>query len=250
MTANWPQLPLSVAQAVFSELAAQDDELPQSLRDPRQVYSPVGSRVPERVIKSLVEEITAAAARHGFPGSASSDKRIQFDREAAFILTRHLDISWAEAGNRSMWSFLALVPLPRVTHWRFGTGNRERWIASDLTRHTWARLWWHATVFDGSRELLEALTESDLNQLFERRSIGGDPRLTREVARAVVAADASEVGRRILIRDASRRLRRWLAFLDVRSLDDEGLSNLCSLLVAETTRYVQEHSEETSPETA
>ena len=102
------------------------------------------------------------------------------------------------------WSFVALVPLPQLTYWRFGFGNRERWIAGDLTRHTWARLWWQAVVFEGHVELLAALSESDLNQLLERRIIGGDPRLTRALRHAVTGCQ--EASRRILIRDAAKRL--------------------------------------------
>jgi hypothetical protein len=239
MTANWPQLPGSIAADLFSELSSQTDALRPVSKDPRQIYSPVGSRVAEVTVKQLIEDVTETAVQYGFPGSSSTESRIQFDRTAAFVLTQHMDISWAEAGNRSMWSFVALVPLPHVTLWRFGTKNRERWIASDLTRHTWARLWWHATVFRDSPELLGALSESDLNQLLERRSIGGDARLTREVARAVIASNDSGVPRRFIIRDSTKRLRRWLAFLDVRSLDDSGLAAMCSLLVSETLQHAR-----------
>ncbi|GLY31600.1 hypothetical protein [Kineosporia sp. NBRC 101731] len=239
MTVNWPQLPVSVAEARFAEIAAETGDLYSASRDPQQVYSPVGSRVSDQVVQKLIDEITEVAAKHGFPQPAKADARIQFDRDAAFVLGQQMNISWADAGNRAIWSFMALVPLPHITRWRFGTGYDERWIASDLTRHTWSRLWWHATVFAEDRALLGALTESDLNQLLERRSIGGDPRLTREVARAVVAADGSGVPRRLLIRDATRRVRRWLAFLDVRSLDDAGMKEMCSLLVEETIQHVR-----------
>ncbi len=239
MTANWPQLPTSVAESIFAELATQEDAPPFESKDPRQVYSPVGSRVTDATIRLLIKEVTEEAVRCGFPNESGRDARIQFDRATAFVLTRIMDISWAEAGNRSVWSFLALVPLPHITKWRFGMANPERWIASDLTRHTWSRLWWQATVFEDAREVLDALSESDLNQLLERRSIGGDPRLTRELARAVINAGTSGVPRRLLIRDAARRLRRWLAFLDVRSLDNDGVAAMCALLVEETIQQTR-----------
>ncbi|MET8462784.1 hypothetical protein [Micromonospora zamorensis] len=49
-------------------------------------------------------------------------------------------------------------------------------MATDLTRHTWAWLWWQAVVFARHEQILVVLSESDLNQLLERRSIGGNPR--------------------------------------------------------------------------
>ena len=118
-----------------------------------------------------------------------------------------MDLSWAEAGNRGVWSFVSLIALPHPTAWRFGTRNIERWIASDLTRHTWARLWWQAVVFENELDLPNALTESDLNQLLERRSIGGDARLVRALGWAIVNESTGDVPRRYLIRDVTLRLR-------------------------------------------
>ncbi|MBB5775051.1 DUF6339 family protein [Nonomuraea jabiensis] len=170
---------------------------------------------------------------YGFPEPAGSDARISFDRDAAKVIRGQLDLSWAEAGNRDLWSFLSLVALPHVTMWRFGHGNKERWVATDLTRHTWARLWWQAVVFAGHEHILAALSESDLNQLLERRSIGGDPRLVREMARAVTEL-AANAPRRPVIRDVTARLRRYLAFLDVRALSDQQVRDLCRALTNET----------------
>ncbi|PPA56674.1 hypothetical protein BAW75_26745 [Micromonospora chalcea] len=179
--------------------------------------------------------LSSLGARYGFPGSAAPEARIAFDRDAAAIVRDHMDLSWAEAGNRDLWSFTSLVVLPHLTRWRFGTENRERWVATDLTRHTWARLWWQAVVFAGHEEVLAALTESDLNQLLERRSIGGDPRLVLEIARAVTGLSGN-APRRAVIRDVTLRLMRYLAFVDVRALTDQQIRNLCSGLMAETLR--------------
>ncbi|MGA4993734.1 DUF6339 family protein [Nonomuraea bangladeshensis] len=179
--------------------------------------------------------MTTTAEAYGFPQPAGSDARISFDRDTAEVLRDQMDLSWAEAGHRDLWSFLSLVALPNVTLWRFGPGNKERWIATDLTRHTWARLWWQAEVFAGHKHLLTALTESDLNQLLERRSIGGDPRLVREMARAVIEL-APNASRRQVIRDVTARLRRYLAFLDVRALSDQQVQDLCRTLANETVR--------------
>ncbi|WP_203884747.1 hypothetical protein [Planotetraspora kaengkrachanensis] len=181
----------------------------------------------------MIDTISTLAKKYGFPEPAGPEARIAFDRDAASAIRLHMDLSWAEAGNRNLWSFLSLVALPHVTKWRFGLDNRERWIATDLTRHTWARLWWQAVVFAGHEHVLAALSESDLNQLLERRSIGGDPRLVREIARAVTEVPA-QVPRRAVIRDVTFRLRRYLAFLDARALSDQQVRELCSALTNET----------------
>ncbi|MFI7053294.1 hypothetical protein ACIBLB_14665 [Streptosporangium canum] len=184
-------------------------------------------------VRELIDAVSTLAGEYGFPEAAGNDARISFDRDAAKVIRGQLDLSWAEAGNRDLWSFLSLVALPHVTLWRFGPSNKERWIATDLTRHTWARLWWQAVVFAGHEHVLAALSESDLNQLLERRSIGGDPRLVREMARAVTELGAN-APRRAVIRDVTARLRRYLAFLDVRALSDQQVRDLCRALTNET----------------
>lgn len=202
---------------------------------PDQIWAPVGGRVPSRRIRELGDALSSLGERYGFPESAAPEARVAFDRDAAPIVRGHMDLSWAEAGNRDLWSFTSLVALPHLTKWRFGTENRERWVAVDLTRHTWARLWWQAVVFADHEEILAALSESDLNQLLERRSIGGDPRLVLEIARAVTGFSGN-APRRAVIRDVTLRLMRYLAFVDVRALTDQQIRDLCSLLMAETLR--------------
>jgi hypothetical protein len=236
MTSLWPQLP-EVAASRSYELLSRGEVLDPAIEHPAQLWSPVGGRVKAVEVRALVEELEGVAKSHGYPTPAGNDARVAFDRSAAQVLRKRMDLDSSEAGRRNVWSFSALVLLPHLTRWRFGIGNRERWVATDLTRHTWARLWWQAVVFDGHEVLLESLTESDLNQLLERRRIGGDPRLVCALAEAVLAVD--EVPRRLLIRDASLRLGRWLAFLDLAAVDDQVLRQLCDQLVAEFVNNYQ-----------
>jgi hypothetical protein len=238
MSSLWPHLPEVIASRLYSELHA-GQLLPPAVSIEGQVWAAVGSRVDAHSIEGLRECLLLIASQHGFPTAAGPDARVAFDRAAAPLLSRSINIDWAEAGHREVWSFLALVLLPDLTYWRFGSSNRERWVASDLTRHTWGRLWWQAKVFGSRQDLLDRLTESDLNQLLERRSIGGDPRLVRALASAVVGAPG-DVGRRELIRQSSLRLLRWLAFVDVRSLDNEQLERFCLELTAETYSRVRQ----------
>jgi hypothetical protein len=221
-----------VATQVYDTLVEGQEPSP-AVEHPAQLWSPVGGRVKEADIRALVDELTALAQDHGYPGQAGNDARIAFDRAAAQVLRKRMDLDWSEAGKRDVWSFASLVLLPHVTMWRFGTGNPERWVASDLTRHTWARLWWQAVVFAGHETLLDALSESDLNQLLERRRIGGDPRLVCAFAGAIVNAPQG-APRRFVIRDASLRLRRWLAFLDLSALQERQVLDLCTRLVRES----------------
>jgi hypothetical protein len=221
------------------------DGVQAATEHPEQVYAPLGGRwAKTEEIQALVDQLTALAIRHGFPDKPTDLQRIGFDRDAAVVIREAMDLSWAEAGARDVWSFTAIVALPHLTWWRFGTRNAERWIASDLTRHTWGRLWWQAVVFETDLELLRRLGESDLNQLLERRSIGGDPRLVCALGRAVLAAANTGVDRRALIRDATARLRRLLAFVDPRATTDDQLLQMCRYVTSESVSRLAQSTPE------
>ncbi len=162
MTELWPHLPEVVAARLHQNLESGRTPEPAVGHDD-QVWAPVGARVHPKRIHVLIDAMTKLAEDHGYPSAAGPDTRVAFDRVAAPLIREHMDLAWAEAGNRELWSFTSLVALPHVTMWRFGATNRERWVASDLTRHTWARLWWQAVVFAGRNDVLAALSESDLN---------------------------------------------------------------------------------------
>jgi hypothetical protein len=232
VTELWPQLPEVVASSLYRDMLDGQDPTPATSH-PNQLWAPVGGRAHVKRIQTLIDSMVATAREFGFPAVVRSEARVAFDRAAAPALRDNMNLTWADAGNRGVWSFVSLVALPSVTRWRFGLENPERWIASDLTRHTWARLWWQAVVFDGHAGVLTALSESDLNQLLERRSIGGNPRLVAALAMAVIGASA-DVPRRDVIRDVTRRLRRYLAFVDVRALSGDQLDELCRALCVES----------------
>lgn len=238
MSELWPHLPEVTASQIYTGIVAGDVPAPSASHED-QTWAPVGGRVSAKTIKFFIETVTALAGEHGFPSAAGPDARVAFDRAAAPLVREHLNLSWAEAGNRDLWSFSSVVLLPHLTMWRFGPGNRERWVASDLTRHTWARLWWQGVVFADRTDLLAALSESDLNQLLERRSIGGDPRLVAAIAGTVVEAPPG-TRRRDLIRDVTARIRRYLAFVDVRALSDEQVAGLCRDLCLESQKRLAE----------
>ena len=227
MTVLWPRLPAAVAGEEFERVRSNGPGDPR-VHHPAQVYTPVGGRrATDAEIRSVITRLTELASEHGYPQAAPDHVRIAFDRRATTLLHDAIELNWSEAGQRDTWSFLALVALPHLTRWRFGTNNPERWIATDLTRHTWARIWWQAVVFARDSALLDALTESDLNQLLERRTMGGDPRIICALARSIVDHTPAGTGRRPLIRDVTARLLRRLAFIDAHALGDTALVHLC-----------------------
>jgi hypothetical protein len=227
MTVLWPRLPAPIATKELDRIKISGPGQPE-VQHPAQIYTPVGGRrATDSEIRKLITVLTNLATAHGYPQPASDQGRITFDRRATTILHDIIDLSWSEAGQRDTWSFLAIVTLPHLTSWRFGTNNPERWIATDLTRHTWSRLWWQAVVFENDPAVLDALTESDLNQLLERRTMGGDARLICALARSIVDRTPDGAHRRPLVRDVTARLLRRLAFIDAQALNDTALAELC-----------------------
>jgi hypothetical protein len=235
----WPRLPADAATSRFLELDSGGVLPLPADSHPAQVYAQVGGRVPNDEVKRLRDEVGIVAAEFGFGvRSPSRQERVDFDRAVARRIREVMDLSWAEAGSRDVWSFVSLVALPDVTEWRWShtlpKRNRERWVASDLTRHTWARLGGQVTAFDAAPEALDRLNESELNQFLERRVIGGNPRLLGALARETLSAIDQGVPRRPLIRDTTRRLRRRLAFIDDQSLDDAQLTAFARTTVLES----------------
>lgn len=149
---------------------------------------------------------------------------------AAETVHKTMNITAVEAATRGVWSFLSVVAMPDITQWRFPNRNVERWIATDLTRHMFARLWWQATTFVVVTEaghdysLLRSLSESDLNQITERRSIAGVTPLARSIARVALDLGSTD-SRRAVFREAVPRLRRLMAFVDFATLSDDQLDD-------------------------
>jgi hypothetical protein len=236
MSVLWPRLTTVAAHSSFDLIVSGASAYP-AVAHPEQTFGLVGGRVTERQIRAFHDSMAAIAMDFGFPDVAPRDA-VEFDRRATSVVREHLNLTWSEASNLGVWSFSSLVALPDVTAWRWSgrrQKNIERWVATDLTRHTWARLWWRSTVFDSSPELLERLSESDLNQLLERRVIGGDPALLTAMARSVVGADPL-IPRRGLIRDATKRVLRALSFVDIAGMAPEQLQSFTDRLTGEAVR--------------
>ncbi|PPG12884.1 hypothetical protein C5D36_14470 [Rathayibacter sp. AY1C6] len=229
----WPRLSRAIAAGEWDRVKNDGSASGRQLiRDAH--WRAIGNRADEQEFETLRERVTALAESHGFPDSAGDDLG-RFDREAAFVVRELIDVPFAEAATGDVWSFVSFAVLPDVTEWRFGHRNKERWIGSDLTRHTWARLWWQGEAFRQEPELLGPLSESDLNQLFERRSIGGDSALVRALARSFVTVTGD---RRAIVRDATKRIRRLLAFVQTPALDEDEIRALADEVVEQSTLQV------------
>ncbi|QSE93907.1 hypothetical protein JWS13_37570 [Rhodococcus pseudokoreensis] len=234
MTYLWPRLSAAFGTSAFDKFSGKSvSELKGLARDHHAhvTYAATGgTRVTKSQAGALAEKLREIGEAYGYPEAPNNTQRIGFDRAAAELIYTTMDITSVEASNRGVWNFLSIVTLPDLTMWRFEDRNIERWIARDLTRHMFSRLWWQGMTFaiptpDGPDfSLLRALTESDLNQITERRSLGGNPRLAQALARIVTESEAGG-GRRELIRDVTPALRRMLAFVDFSTLSNDQIDD-------------------------
>jgi hypothetical protein len=202
-------------------------------------FSSVGQRAGRAEIEGLRDGIVEIATRYGFnlrygfdqdrdPGD---EARRKFDAEVFATLPHLMPMNWSEAGSRDVWSWCAVGLLPDITHWRWrwrrkaDRWNLERWIGSDLTRHTWGRQWWRAVQLSTAPELAELIKEGEFNQLTERAdTIGANPLLVSTFAqRFLKYAESSGISRRDLLRDASQRLLREMYFIDDALMSENDL---------------------------
>lgn len=224
----WPRLPFGPAREVFSTLDIHTQPSGSSIeyRHSKAYYAPVGTRVSDSNLRSTREQILSIALDCGFPHQVDDDSREAFDLEVTRRSHEIFPMGWAEAGSTEVWSHLALLPLVDITWWRWQHMkklNIERFIASDLTRHTWSRLWWRSAQITGDLSILTSLGERNLNQFLERRDATGSSReLISELAREL---DNHRIaGKRVpheLVREANKMVLRQMSFIDDSALDDE-----------------------------
>lgn len=240
MSALWPRIEQSVAEGLLAEHRARTEEhlyRAHAFSHPSATFASTGGvRVTEEKLSQFRDVIVDTARAHGFPDR--TDEPIAFDRAMAVRLPELMPMAEGEALVRQVWSFLSLVLAPDVTHWRFvrnrsGPWNPERWVCTDRTRHMFSRLWWQAhqlvvvTEEGPDASLLNGLSESELNHLTERTSIGGCGPLVRALARAVVALPDDQRARDVVRQGALIVLRR-LGVVDPYSLTEAQLDELAT----------------------
>ncbi|MGV9416369.1 DUF6339 family protein [Streptomyces sp. NPDC003674] len=249
MTVLYPRLAPHEGRALVARFGPMTvDQLRSEAGVPRTTtYTPTGGvpAGPDR-LRRLEKDVRTCAEMYGYPQPVDDRCYSDFDRSTAVLLHTTMDLVPAEAAEPDIWTYLAVCQLPDVVRWRFDGEYLPRWLGRGLVRHTFARLWWQAYALsvdvDGTRDysLIHRLRESDLNQVFERRSIGGVPSLARAVARELVdpRLDKLEVSRRKVVRDATKRIRRLLPFTCVLGLSEEEMSARIRSVFDESIREV------------
>jgi hypothetical protein len=173
----------------------------------------------------------------GWPAPPSTATALSFDRRIARVLHEADHLFPAEATSGEMWSFVALVLVPDVTWWRWhDSENVERFIASDLTRHAFAKQYWRAVALirgdddeTAAWDLFDRLGEADFDQIqSRRRAYGVNPDISRALARSYLRlkqahgdGDVREPWRELL--KTLLRLGAFVAFavLSPEELDEE-----------------------------
>jgi hypothetical protein len=242
----YPRLPPAVARRRFEALT----QLPAALlpsesrhHDPDAVFAALGgAKASEQHLGALRAALLEVAERAGYPNERGTRaSRERFDLECAVVLRDQMQIVAAEAASIDVWAFLGVMLLPDLCFWRFPNPPQDRVIGPDLTRHTFARVWWRAHQLadlgpSTGLTALGAIPESVMNQIFERRAIGGNRNLVRGVARTLISTQDRwpEIPRRRLVRESTRRLRRLLAFTSPEALDDATLATFIGHIFDET----------------
>ncbi|MEV5498171.1 DUF6339 family protein [Nonomuraea fuscirosea] len=221
-----------------------------TLFDHPLIYAPTGG-IPARRehLEAVARAIRQCAKVHGYPDYVDKITLGAFDRALAAVVFEDTDMAPAEAAAPEVWTYMAIHLVPDIVMWRWRPKyNEKRWIGRGLVRHTFGRLWWQAYALgvptgDGrDYALLDMLSEADLNQVFERRSIGGAPPL----ARALVAelADSriteSELKRRDIVRDVTKRVCRLIPFTSFLALDEQQIRMRIRGIVTESLKALIE----------
>ncbi len=151
-------------------------------------FAPSGGSMSAETTVEISQEIREIARQHGFPDSSDQKARSVFDTQVAINLGSQNALSTGEALRDDVWSFLSSALLADVIAWRFPDRNPERFRGG--ARNTFQRLWIRGSTLDLGLEaperwqLVEALSEDAMVQIFERASLAGDHKLARAIASA------------------------------------------------------------------
>lgn len=199
-----------------------------SLQHERAFYAPTGVRATQQDIRLLRDRIRDVMENAISRGTLQGNR--YFDVMAARVIRSEMDMTMSEAASVGVWSFMGCVVFPDVVRWRFPGQLGEptpshRMLGSGRgVRNALGRLWWRAELLRDEAaadpyHLLEDLSEDELVQITERPSIAGNRRLAKHIGRAIAGL---EIGpkRQAVSRDTSKRIRRRLAFVDLRALPE------------------------------
>lgn len=200
-----------------------------------------GQRVPREHLEDLRGRVLKVAEEASFPGGGRRRAHTDFDLDIARLLHERMGLVAAEASVRPIWAFLALVVLPDVSFWRYREPTADRFLATDITRHVWGRLWWraHLTAVPGETDpyrLIGAFGEADFDQIFARRAgLGGSRALIRALSDVWPSVDKGGFADRRVLRDVLKRLLRTAPVIEFDAL---GYADLCEEIRRETAGSV------------
>ncbi|WP_239514531.1 DUF6339 family protein [Streptosporangium sp. 'caverna'] len=231
MMTLYPRLSDAEGRILLDRIRLQDvDTLARNARlDHPMVYAPTGGIPAGREhLEAVAQAIRQCAKDYGYPNRIGDVTR-DFDHALAAVVFEDTDMAPAEAAAPEVWTYMATRLVPDVVMWRWQPKyNEKRWIGRGLVRHTLGRLWWQAYALgvpagDGrDYALLDTLSEADLNQVFERRSIGGTPPLARALVSELADTRIAEssLPRRDIVRDVTKRVSRLIPFTSFLALDE------------------------------
>jgi hypothetical protein len=248
------------------QLTSQVEVHPASI-----VYTATGGRrATDDELCLLREKVLVLAKQAGFPYPVKDISK-NFDPAAARLLHEQIEMLPVEAAALDIWAYMSLCLLPDVSWWRFpkaesargenGKANQERFLAADLTRHVFGRLWWRAQLVhlrDDPEPYwgLSVLNETEFDQIQARREqMGASPRLVRdlitvweEAKRLGTLADFEE---RTVLRSCLQRIMRLFPFTDFDTITSQQRRDLVRKTLDETLYVsVRKSARSASPETS
>lgn len=189
-------------------------------------FAPSGGSTSSKTAMEISHYIRKIAGEHGFPTSSDQNARSKFDTEMAIFLGGLDVLSTGEALRDDVWAFLSSVLLADVVAWRFPDRNPERFRGG--VRNAFQRLWIRGITLDLGKsasdrwQLVEALSEDAMVQIFERASIARDRKLAKAIAAAWLET-SRHIGRRrmeIVMRTATKIVRLRNEIVDLGYLEE------------------------------
>lgn len=251
----YPKIPLAYAEKLAMEYRCLDVSVlvnRSQVISPNAYFAPTGgNRVTEDLLEALQNEIRWCAKNYGYPEQVNDEAARNFDIDCGIICYDEMKLHPSEASSLELWAHMTCVLLPDIVRWRFPGESKtsiERFLGSDrgLRRNTFGRLWWRTYLLKASElknpyGYLFALYEDDLVQMTERNSLAASQRLIQKFCGEYlkVTAAQSDVPRRTIIREATKRVKRLLAFINFDVLDDQTLSSLMEYIFIETVKAIR-----------
>jgi len=246
----YPRLPQHIAQQTAEALIVQT---PTDLIDSwgttheALTFAPTGgNRITAEQLKLLRAAVFGVAQGYDYPNLSDQSSARDFDIKCAILLHETMRLHPSEGSHNEVWSFLGCILLPDIVRWRFGDStDTMRFVGRErgMRRHAFGRLWWRAYLAYNPKwkepyGLLSRMNEDDLVQVTERSSIAARPALFRSfcVSFALATKSHEQLSRRLLMREASKRMYRLLSLTAVEALSEQELKILTDDVFAKTAQ--------------